>query len=63
MTDEKLAECLLHFDHYLEVSGIRARADKVGRLELGDDPGEKETDMTNVQSIGEAAKRVVEGAA
>ena len=63
MTDEKLAECLLHLDHYIEVAGLADRAAKVGRLELGDDPdkgGADETLPDNVTKIGDAAARVVD---
>lgn len=41
MTDEKLAECLTHLDYYLDVSGVNDRVAKVGRLDLGDQPGEE----------------------
>ena len=38
MADEKLAECMTHFEHYLEAAGINARVEKVQRLPLKDGP-------------------------
>ena len=46
MPDEKLAETMTHFLYYLDASGINARVEKVGRLELGDQPGESEAEET-----------------
>lgn len=40
MTDEKLAEYLAHRDYYEEQAGIRTRAEKAPRLEMGDEDPE-----------------------
>lgn len=51
MADEKLAETMMHLEHYLEVSGINERVKKVGRLPLGDqaDDGDGETERPGLQ--------------
>ena len=59
MPDEKLAECMTHLEYYLDVGGINARVEKVGRLDLGDQPGEEaetEPDESNVVSLQSAAE-------
>ena len=45
MEPEKLAEFLVHFDHYLMEAGLRERAESVGELPIGeaDDAGAGET--------------------
>lgn len=63
MTDEKLAECLMHLDHYLEAGGLRARAAKVPGFDFqGEEAETEEPAGQNVTPIGEAARRVVERA-
>jgi hypothetical protein len=51
MTDEKLAEYMTHLEHYLEVSGLNARVEKVSRLPLGDQPGETEGRPSNITRL------------
>jgi hypothetical protein len=52
MPDEKLAECMYHLEHYLEVSGINERVKKVGALPLGD-RGDNVVEMNNQQAAAE----------
>lgn len=44
MEPEKLADFLDHFEHYLEISGLNARAKQVQRLGFGKDEGAEEDD-------------------
>ena len=57
MPDEKLAECMAHLMFYLDAAGINERVEKVGRLDLGDGPGEGEEDPkpeSNVTALRDA---------
>lgn len=44
MESEKVRDYLDHLDYYLDVSGIRKRADAAPRLPMGDGPGEDDVD-------------------
>lgn len=57
MEPEKIRNTLDHFDYYLDVSGIRKRAESAPRLPMGDGPGEEDGDKEdgNVHKFPAAA--------
>lgn len=57
MEPEKLAEWLSCFDHYLDISGLEARADSVERMALGDQPGDAEAGEETGETEPEPAGR------
>lgn len=59
MEPEKIRDFLDHFEYYLDVSGIKKRADAAPRLPMGDGAGEEdeeETEDTNVHKFPAAAE-------
>lgn len=55
MEPEKVRDYLDHFEYYLDVSGIKKRADAAPRLPMGDGPGEDgeddESESDNVHRL------------
>lgn len=58
MEPEKVRDFLDHFEYYLDVSGIKKKAEAAPRLPMGDGPGEdegEETEDSNVHKFPAAA--------
>jgi len=59
MEPEKVRDFLDHFDYYLDVSGIKKKAEAAPRLPMGDGPGEddeEESEGDNVHKFPAAAE-------
>ncbi len=56
MEPAKLAEFLDCLDYYLDVSGLRKRAESVQRMEMGEEPSGDEDGESNVHSFADARK-------
>lgn len=61
MEPEKIRDYLDHFEYYLDVSGIKKRAEAAPRLPMGDEPGGDddegdETESSNVARFPTAAE-------